>query len=204
MGESKTPVRANSFRNEDIFTFASDKSLSRAAIRREAFKQARVVSLSPNFERQGYSLKKKNTLRREYRRSQHSLRVYSRDTSPGKNKTVAIVRDNSRSIISDGVFGDLSISDSVRSSPCRLQIHLDRKRELREEKSKQRCWLDQGRGDHSLNAGLCPPGALWPVLPFYLYWLKTDGLFHVKDFINRDFLDIKEITIGFIYHILSN
>ena len=88
----------------------------------------------------GYSLKKKNTLRREYRRSQHSLRVYSRDTSPGKNKTVAIVRDNSRSIIrwvllrylkmimmtldsvpniSDGVFGDLSISDSVWSSPCR-------------------------------------------------------------------------------------
>ena len=63
---------------------------------------------------------------------------------------------------------------------------------------------DQGRGDHALYAGLCPPGALWPVLSFYLYWLKTDSLFHVKDFINRDFFDIKEITIGFIYQILSN
>ena len=88
----------------------------------------------------GYSLKKKNTLRRECRRSQHSLRVYSGETSPGKNKTVAIVRDNSRSIIrwvftrylkmipmtlgsvpnvNDSVFGELSVSDSVWSSPCR-------------------------------------------------------------------------------------
>ena len=88
----------------------------------------------------GYSLKKKNTLRREYRRSQHSLRLYSRETSPGKNKTVALVRDNSRSIIrwvstrylkmtlmtldsvpnvSDSVLAELSVSDSVWSSPCR-------------------------------------------------------------------------------------
>ena len=66
--------------------------------------------------------------------------MYSGETSPGKNKTVAIVRDNSRSIIrwvftrylkmipmtldsvpnvNDSVFGELSVSDSVWSSPCR-------------------------------------------------------------------------------------
>ena len=39
--------------NEDVFTFDRDKSLSRAALKREAFKQARMLSLSPNFERQG-------------------------------------------------------------------------------------------------------------------------------------------------------
>ena len=45
----------------------------------------------------GYSLKKKNTCRK----SQHhrSLRMSSGETGSGKNKTVAIVRDNSRSII---------------------------------------------------------------------------------------------------------
>ena len=61
---------------------------------------------------------------------------------------------------------------------------------------------DQGRGDHSLYAGLCPPGALWPVLPFYLYWLKTDSLFHVKDFVNRDFLNIKENVLLQVYIII--
>ena len=45
----------------------------------------------------GYSLKKKNTCRK----SQHhrSLRMSLGETGSGKNKTVAIVRDNSRSII---------------------------------------------------------------------------------------------------------
>ena len=41
------------YQNEDVFTFDRDKSLSRAALKREAFKQARMLSLSPNFERQG-------------------------------------------------------------------------------------------------------------------------------------------------------
>ena len=30
----------------------------------------------------------------------------------------------------------------------------------------------QGWGDHSDNAGHCPPGPGWPLLPFYVYWLK--------------------------------
>ena len=59
---------------------------------------------------------------------------------------------------------------------------------------------DQGWDDHSLNAGHCPPGARWSVLPFYIYWLNRqskDFHFHVWDLLNRDFFDNKEITIGF-------
>ena len=57
---------------------------------------------------------------------------------------------------------------------------------------------DQSWSDHCLYAGHRPPGARWPVLPFYVYWLREADLLnvHVKDFY-IDFFYNKEIKIGF-------